>query len=48
MGLGAWCDESDVLAEDGLAFDVDEFALIQSRLHEDGAHYETLETWPVG
>jgi hypothetical protein len=26
VGLGAWCDESDVLAADGLAFDVDEFA----------------------
>lgn len=29
-------------------FDVHEFALVQSRLHPDGARYETLETWPVG
>ena len=29
-------------------FDVDEIALVQSRLHPDGARYETLETWPVG
>ncbi len=29
-------------------FDVDEIALVQSRLHPDGARYETLETWAVG
>jgi RNA 2',3'-cyclic 3'-phosphodiesterase len=29
-------------------FDVEEIALIQSRLSQDGARYETLETWPVG
>ncbi|MBI5090722.1 MAG: RNA 2',3'-cyclic phosphodiesterase [Actinobacteria bacterium] len=29
-------------------FDVDEVALVQSRLHPDGARYETTETWPVG
>lgn len=28
-------------------FDVDEIALVQSRLHPDGARYETLATWPV-
>jgi RNA 2',3'-cyclic 3'-phosphodiesterase len=28
-------------------FDVDEIALVQSRLHPDGARYETLRTWPV-
>ncbi|RHA43913.1 hypothetical protein [Cellulomonas rhizosphaerae] len=27
VGLGAWCDESDVPEADGLAFDVDEFAM---------------------
>ena len=30
------------------AFDVEEIALVQSRLDADGARYETLETWPVG
>ena len=29
-------------------FDVEEIALVQSRLHPDGARYETLETWAVG
>ena len=29
-------------------FDVDEIALVQSRLHPDGARYETLRTWPTG
>ncbi|MEN9505361.1 MAG: hypothetical protein RI958_1287 [Actinomycetota bacterium] len=29
-------------------FDVDEIALVQSRLDPDGARYETLQTWPVG
>jgi 2'-5' RNA ligase len=29
-------------------FDVDEIALVQSRLEPTGARYETLETWPVG
>ena len=28
-------------------FDVDEVALVESRLHPDGARYETLQTWPV-
>lgn len=28
-------------------FDVTEIALVQSRLHPDGARYETLATWPV-
>jgi 2'-5' RNA ligase len=28
-------------------FDVDEIALVQSRLDPDGARYETLETWPL-
>jgi 2'-5' RNA ligase len=28
-------------------FDVDEIALVQSRLRPDGAHYETLATWPT-
>ena len=28
-------------------FDVDEIALVQSRLDADGARYETLETWPL-
>ncbi|MGD9997462.1 MAG: RNA 2',3'-cyclic phosphodiesterase [Ilumatobacteraceae bacterium] len=32
----------------GAEFDVDEVALVQSRLHPDGARYETIETWPVG
>ena len=30
------------------AFDVDEIALVQSRLEPSGARYETVETWPVG
>ena len=29
------------------AFDVDEIALVQSRLHPQGARYETIETWSV-
>lgn len=29
-------------------FDVDEIALVQSRLEPSGARYETIETWPVG
>ena len=29
------------------AFEVTEVALVESRLHPDGARYETLETWPV-
>lgn len=29
-------------------FDVDEIALVQSRLAPDGARYEILERWPVG
>ena len=29
-------------------FPVDEVALVQSRLHPDGARYETIESWPVG
>jgi RNA 2',3'-cyclic 3'-phosphodiesterase len=28
-------------------FDVDEIALVQSRLHPDGARYETIETWSL-
>jgi 2'-5' RNA ligase len=32
----------------GGAFDVTEIALVQSRLHPDGARYETLATWPTG
>jgi RNA 2',3'-cyclic 3'-phosphodiesterase len=28
-------------------FDVEEIALVESRLHPEGARYETLETWPV-
>ena len=28
-------------------FDVDEIALVQSRLHPQGARYETIETWAV-
>ena len=28
-------------------FDVYEIALVQSRLHAQGARYETIETWPV-
>jgi 2'-5' RNA ligase len=28
-------------------FDVDEVALVRSRLHPDGAQYETVETWPT-
>jgi 2'-5' RNA ligase len=30
------------------AFDVEEIALVQSRLDPQGARYETLTTWPVG
>jgi 2'-5' RNA ligase len=29
-------------------FDVDEIALVQSRLDPRGAQYDTIETWPVG
>ncbi len=29
-------------------FDVDEIALVQSRLNPQGARYETIETWSVG
>jgi 2'-5' RNA ligase len=29
-------------------FDVEEIALVQSRLDPQGARYETIETWPVG
>lgn len=29
-------------------FDVDEIALVESRLNPHGARYETLRTWPVG
>jgi RNA 2',3'-cyclic 3'-phosphodiesterase len=29
-------------------FDVDEIALVQSRLHPQGSRYETIERWPVG
>ena len=29
-------------------FDVDEVALVLSRLEPSGARYETIETWPVG
>jgi 2'-5' RNA ligase len=29
-------------------FDVEEIALVQSRLDPTGARYETIETWPVG
>jgi 2'-5' RNA ligase len=28
-------------------FDIEEVALVQSRLHPDGARYETVHTWPV-
>jgi len=30
------------------SFDVDEVALVESRLDHRGPRYETLETWPVG
>jgi RNA 2',3'-cyclic 3'-phosphodiesterase len=30
------------------SFDVEEIALVQSRLHPSGARYETLATWPAG
>jgi len=30
------------------AFEVEEIALVRSRLHSDGARYDTLATWPVG
>ena len=29
-------------------FDVDEVALVESRLHPDGARYQTVATWPLG
>jgi 2'-5' RNA ligase len=29
-------------------FDVDEVALVESRLHPQGARYETIASWPVG
>lgn len=29
-------------------FDIEEIALVQSRLEPDGPRYETLATWPVG
>ena len=29
-------------------FDVDEIALVESRLEPQGARYTTIETWPVG
>lgn len=29
-------------------FEVDEVALVHSRLHRDGARYETIESWQVG
>jgi 2'-5' RNA ligase len=29
-------------------FDVEEVALVQSRLEPQGSRYETIETWPVG
>ncbi len=29
------------------AFDVTEIALVRSRLHPDGARYETIATWPT-
>jgi 2'-5' RNA ligase len=28
-------------------FEVDEVALVASRLHQDGARYETIETWAL-
>lgn len=28
-------------------FEVEEIALVESRLHPDGARYETLDTWRV-
>ncbi|MCB1000283.1 MAG: RNA 2',3'-cyclic phosphodiesterase [Ilumatobacteraceae bacterium] len=31
-----------------LEFELDEVALVQSRLHPDGARYETIASWPVG
>jgi RNA 2',3'-cyclic 3'-phosphodiesterase len=31
----------------GAEFDVEEIALVQSRLDPQGARYETIETWPV-
>jgi 2'-5' RNA ligase len=30
------------------SFEVEEIALVRSRLHPEGARYETLTTWPVG
>jgi 2'-5' RNA ligase len=32
----------------GGEFDVEEIALVQSRLDPQGSRYETIETWPVG
>jgi RNA 2',3'-cyclic 3'-phosphodiesterase len=32
----------------GAEFDVEEIALVQSRLQPQGSRYETIETWPVG
>ena len=32
----------------GTTFDVQEIALVQSRLDPDGARYETIDTWSVG
>jgi 2'-5' RNA ligase len=29
-------------------FEVDEIALVRSRLHPEGARYETIDSWPVG
>jgi 2'-5' RNA ligase len=29
-------------------FDVEEIALVRSRLDPHGARYETIESWPVG
>jgi RNA 2',3'-cyclic 3'-phosphodiesterase len=37
--LGARVDES---------FELSEVALVQSRLHPDGARYETVASWPTG
>lgn len=32
----------------GASFEVDEIALVRSRLDPDGARYDTIETWPLG
>jgi 2'-5' RNA ligase len=32
----------------GASFDVEEIALVRSRLDPQGARYETLQTWPLG